>query len=55
MGCGCGKKTNVIRQSTKNNSSAAKSTKLDREARKKTLKMIRVNASKRQAPNKKQK
>ena len=52
MGCGCGKKTNVIRQSSskKNN---IKNTNLDRESRKRELKMIRVNATKRQAPKKK--
>ena len=50
MGCGCGKKTNAIRQASNRN---VKSTKLDREARKKNLKMIRVNATKREAPKKK--
>jgi len=50
MGCGCGKKSNAIRQARNNN---VKSTKLEREARKKTLKMIRVNATKKQAPKKK--
>jgi hypothetical protein len=53
MGCGCGKKTNVIRNQKRSTNSQTKVTaEAAKAARKNRLKKIKITATKRSAPKK---
>ena len=53
MGCGCGKKNNAIRGSKNTNqNNSSKNASSSKEERRKSLKLIRINATKAAAPRK---